>query len=421
MPARFAGASVAPQMAERDSGASAKVAADPVTRASGKESATEKHERVRPTSRIGAIGTASGRTWLLLTAGLALLGLVVLSWSVVFIFGIATAIAMLMVPLVGWLERRGIGRAVGAGVTVLVMVVAIALILIGVFAIIVNQGIPFLQGLPALIESLHAQITALGLPAVAQSAVDALFNSIDQWMASVDGGALALGFLQGFVGFVAGILSLMIVPFYIFYLVKDQPAIAAEISAQIPADTRGHLYAVMEIFRTDFVNYFKGELLVGGIMGVIITVGMLLIGTFVPEAGPLRDFAFILGLIAAIMEFLPTIGPIISMIPALLIALTISPVAFVIVLVFYLVAFQIESAILVPTIEGKVISFRPATILLLISVGFAVGGILGAIVVLPVAAITRDLFSYFLEATAKEPAAAVDAPQLVPEASPATE
>jgi predicted PurR-regulated permease PerM len=371
--------------------------------ASAQESEDEAERTVvRPASRIGAIGTASGRTWLLLTASLALLVLVVLSWSVVFVFGVATAIAMLMLPIVNWMQRRGIGRAVAAGVTVLVMVFIVAALLIGIFAILVNQGIPFVQNLPSLFDSLYAQITALGLPQVVQTAVDSLFASIDQWLASVDGGQLALGFLLGIVGFVAGILSLMIVPFYIFYLVKDQPAIAAEVSAQIPADTRGHIYAVIEIFKTDFVNYFKGELLVGGIMGVIITVGMLVIGLLVPEAGPLGEFAFILGLIAAIMEFLPTIGPIISMIPALLIALTISPVVFVIVLIFYLVAFQIESAILVPTIEGKVISFRPATILLLIAVGFAVGGIIGAIVVLPVAAIARDLFSYFFEATAPE-------------------
>ncbi len=360
--------------------------------------AHEEAVRVRPASRIGAIGTASGRTWLLLTATLAGLGLVVLSWSVVFVFGVGTAIAMLMLPLVSWLERKGVGRGLGAGLTVLVMVLLVAVLLVGVFAILVNQGIPFLQSLPSLINSLYLQISALGLPEVVQTAVDALFGAINEWLASIDGGTLALGFLLGIAGFVAGLLSLMIVPFYIFYLVKDQPAIAAEVSAQIPADTRGHIRAVAQIFRNDFVNYFKGELLVGGIMGVIVTVGMLVIGAFV--GGPLGEFAFILGLIAAVMEFLPTIGPIISMIPALLIALTISPTAFVIVLVFYLVAFQVESAILVPTIEGKVISFRPATILLLIAVGFAVGGVLGAIVVLPVAAIARDLFGYFFEATA---------------------
>jgi predicted PurR-regulated permease PerM len=389
---------VADHMVERDSEAGVEMAAEAVSEADVVE---EVEERIRPASRIGAIGTASGRTWLLLTASLALLVLAVLSWSVVFIFGIATAIAMLMLPLVSWLGRHGVGRAVAAGLTVLAMVLIIAALFIVIFAILVNQGIPFIQNLPNLVNSLYVQITALGLPPVIQSAVDALFQAIDQWMASVDGGDLALGFLQGILGFVAGVLSLMIVPFYIFYLVKDQPAIAAEVRAQIPVDTRGHIYAVIQIFKTDFVNYFKGELLVGGIMFVIITIGMLVLGTVIPEAAPLRDFAFILGLIAFSMEFLPTIGPIISMIPALLIALTISPVAFVIVLVFYLVAFQIESAILVPTIEGKVISFRPATILLLIAVGFAVGGILGAIVVLPVAAIARDLFSYFFEATAK--------------------
>ena len=61
------------------------------------------------------------------------------------------------------------------------------------------------------------------------------------------------------------------------------------------------------------------------------------------------------------------------MIPALLIAITISPFAFILVLIFYLVAFQVESSILVPLIEGKVISFGPATVLFLVALGFRPG------------------------------------------------
>jgi len=85
-----------------------------------------------------------------------------------------------------------------------------------------------------------------------------------------------------------------------------------------------------------------------------------------------------------------------------LIALTISPLATVLILIFYLLAFQLEGSILVPNIEGKVISFRPATVLFLIAVGFGLGGILGAILALPVAAIVRDLFTYFFDHASEE-------------------
>ena len=67
--------------------------------------------------------------------------------------------------------------------------------------------------------------------------------------------------------------------------------------------------------------------------------------------------------------------------------------AVVVVSVFYFIIFNIEGSILVPTFEGRMISFSGATVLVLITIGFALGGIIGAIVALPVAAIVRDIFS----------------------------
>ena len=94
------------------------------------------------------------------------------------------------------------------------------------------------------------------------------------------------------------------------------------------------------------------------------------------------------------MELLPQIGPIIALIPALLLALATSPLAVLLVGVFYLVVFIIEANVLVPNIEGHVISFSAATVIFLVAVGLALGGIIGGILALPVAAIIRDLFGF---------------------------
>ena len=61
---------------------------------------------------------------------------------------------------------------------------------------------------------------------------------------------------------------------------------------------------------------------------------------------------------------------------------------------FYLVVFIIEANVLVPKIEGEVISFSPATVIFLVAVGLALGGIVGGILALPVSAIIRDLFGF---------------------------
>jgi len=114
-----------------------------------------------------------------------------------------------------------------------------------------------------------------------------------------------------------------------------------------------------------------------------------------------------------VMELIPQIGPILSYIPALIIALTISPLAVVLVSVFYFIAFNIEGSILVPTFQGRMISFSGATVLLLITIGFALGGIIGAIVALPIAAIIRDLFAHFFQKSQRESIVIDGTPSLV--------
>jgi predicted PurR-regulated permease PerM len=114
-----------------------------------------------------------------------------------------------------------------------------------------------------------------------------------------------------------------------------------------------------------------------------------------PGAEILVTFALLLGLIAFVMELLPQIGPILSYIPALILSFTVGIETVVVVSIFYFIVFNIEGSILVPTFEGKMISFSGATVLVLISCGFALAGIIGAIVALPVAAIARDLFNLF--------------------------
>ncbi len=179
------------------------------------------------------------------------------------------------------------------------------------------------------------------------------------------------------------------------YFMRDQPNIAAGFYQSMPEPWLIHVRTAIDFFRRDFGKYFKAEFIVGTIVAVIVTIGNLVIGAIV--GGPIGEFAFLLGLIAGLFELLPTIGPILALIPAVLLALTTSPTAVVLVLIFYFIVFNIEGSILVPLIEGEVISFRAGTVLFLVMLGFALGGLVGAILALPVGAIIRDFYTYFFD------------------------
>ena len=189
--------------------------------------------------------------------------------------------------------------------------------------------------------------------------------------------------------------SFMLLPFFLFYLLKDQPKMAGNFYRNVPGPWKADVSRMITICVTDFAQYFKAEILVGSIMFVIVSVGMFAIGTVVPDAQILVTYALLLGLAAFVFELIPQIGPILAYLPALLLALTVGPAAVVAVSVFYFVVFNIEGSILVPTFEGKMVSFSGASVLVLIAIGFGLAGIIGAIIALPVASIARDLFGLF--------------------------
>jgi len=323
------------------------------------------------------------------------IALLVLSSGVLFIFALGVALSFFLVPIVNWLERRGINRIAGSMLTVAVVVVITLIIVIGGTAILVSQGVAFVNNLPSYIQSLSDTYHSLSLPAWLSGAIDALVAQLQATAAGVDSGSLALGFIQGALGLVGVFFMFMLLPFFTFYLIKDQPRMAGTFYRGLPAPWRDDVDYVLTVFVKDFATYFKAELLVGSMMFVIISVGMFCIGFVV--GGPLMTFAMLLGLVAFVMELIPQIGPILSYIPALLLALTTSPEAVVLVSIYYFIAFNIEGSILVPTFEGKMISFSGATVLFLIACGFAVSGIIGAILALPLSAIARDVFKHFFD------------------------
>ncbi|HET7677201.1 MAG TPA: AI-2E family transporter, partial [Candidatus Limnocylindrales bacterium] len=139
-------------------------------------------------------------------------------------------------------------------------------------------------------------------------------------------------------------------------------------------------------------RWLRGQLLLGLVVGMATFGGLLLLGVLV-DARFIR-FAVLLAVVAGIFELLPIVGPILSMIPTLLVAATISPAAIAAVVVLYLVVQQLENNVLVPKIQGDAVELHPSIVILALVVGGAIAGLLGAIFALPVAAAARDIYRY---------------------------
>jgi len=95
-----------------------------------------------------------------------------------------------------------------------------------------------------------------------------------------------------------------------------------------------------------------------------------------------------------VLELLPIIGPILAAIPAVLIAGTAGVEAASAALLLYLAIQQVENNLLVPKIQGQATDLHPSVVMLALIVGGTVGGLLGAILALPVTAAARDVYRY---------------------------
>jgi predicted PurR-regulated permease PerM len=352
-------------------------------------------------SRFKSMPMPSAPFWVALIGAIIAVVVVILSAHALFVFAIGVALAFFLVPVVDAFERRGLSRTWSSIlVVVIVVLVTLAALLVGA-VILIDQGKAFLESLPSLIADIQAGVESLALPAWLEEAFTDIATAVHDALALVDPAAILIGIAQGVLGMLGLLFSFMLLPFFTFYLLKDQPRMARNFYAQVPGPWMDDVRYALHVVTADFANYFKAELMVGTIMGITVAIGMFVIGT-ISGAPSLVEFAPLLGLIAFVMELLPQIGPIISYIPAALIAITSSPLAIVLVSVFYFVIFNIEGSILVPTFEGHMISFSGATVLVLITIGFALAGIVGAIVALPVASIIRDLFAHFFQKAQRE-------------------
>jgi predicted PurR-regulated permease PerM len=131
--------------------------------------------------------------------------------------------------------------------------------------------------------------------------------------------------------------------------------------------------------------YVRGQLFLGFVVGVVTFVGLYVLGV---------QYAVALAVLSGLFEMIPILGPWLSFIAAAIVVLATDPGKFWAVLILFVMIQQLENTFLVPKIQGDAVEMNPAIIMILIVVGGAVFGFLGVIVIVPLAAIARDVFKY---------------------------
>lgn len=283
---------------------------------------------------------------------------------------LAITIAASLAPVVGWLESR-----MSRKVAVVLVYLAILLLFAGFILL--------------LTPSLASQLERMGesLPGLIQQAQ----GIVDQWtrgiglgsfsnMLTSQMGTLSENFLRLPLTISSGVVNFLLVLFVSFYMLMEAPVIQKFLLSLFPSDEKEKAEETMEKMAQAMGGYLRGSAITGVVVGIATTIGLLVMGI---------DFAFVLGALAAILELVPIVGPIVASGVILLVALASSPDRVWIVLIFLVVLQQVENNLLVPNIMHSQTRVSSLLVLVALFVGQAVAGLLGALVAIPLAAALR--------------------------------
>jgi predicted PurR-regulated permease PerM len=332
-------------------------------------------------------------------------------------FIVGLLLVFLLDPAVERLGRLGLPRGVAILLVYAVVVALIAVALNLAIPPLVEQVGQFIGDTPKLagvlqdqLESLRRTYLELEIPPQVRAAIDRSLEQVGRDAGTINPG-LVVPVFTSVAGFVATVAGYIIIPVWIFYLLKDRPGLTVSFDRSLPTEWREDTWAVIRIAERVFGQWVRGEIILGSTVALATFIGLELLSITVdPVFG---RFAFFLAILAGLLELLPIIGPIIAAVPVILVGATAGVEATIAAFILTLMIQQVENYLLVPKIQGDATKLHPAVVMFALIIGAAIAGLLGAILALPVTAAGRDIYRYLFRRLSAPTTAAPVATEVV--------
>jgi putative heme transporter len=279
---------------------------------------------------------------------------------------IAITVAEALEPIVAWLERR-MRRGLAITVVVLGLVGCFALAVWLVVPTLVGQAEGLFNRLPAIVADVQQWLRRADAATRGNvsKVISGAATDVTHFLVTVPGQLLS------------AITDLLVVIFLAVYWLAGAPGLLRFTLSLAPASRSLTVRRVAHDVGQAMGGYVRGAAINAAIMGVLATLGLLIIGVNDPLA---------LGVITGLGEPFPYIGPVAAAVPVVLVALAQSPTKALIALALYFFLQEFEGHILTPNIMERQTSMPQTLVILAIIVGAALGGLLGIIVAIPFAA-----------------------------------
>jgi predicted PurR-regulated permease PerM len=297
--------------------------------------------------------------------------------DIVAIFIVSLLLAMLIDPIADSFERRHVNR----GFAVLLVYVGLLAIMTALFFLAVPTVIQQTKDIVVEYQPYFEQVT--GESAFADNLLSGEFfkqNPTEVLQKVQNSGVLKAlpDILSVFATAFGSLLTVIFVFVLSYYLVVEDKAMRRGIVWLAPKKYKKMILHLIPQVRLKMSQWLHGQLMIMFTLFLVTYIGLTI--AQIP-------FALILAILIGLLELIPFIGPNLAVIPALLVAITVSPWHALFVAVFYFGLQQLEGQVLTPKIMHRVTGLNPVVSLLAVFIGFELKGILGALLAIPLAVI----------------------------------
>ncbi len=318
-----------------------------------------------------------------LAIAIAIVGWV--AWKVAVIFPpliLAAAIVFILNPFISMLQRRGIPRLVGVAMTYFGFLAVAVLIGLIMYPAVHDQGENLADRWPTIRMKMERWVddraeSVKGTPfEFDRQKVTEAFSSTDVSVRDQIDRVAKVGVKVFHV-----LLVMVLTPIFAFYLLVDLPHLKRTADGLIPEAARPEVVVLARRMNAAVGGFFRGQLVVATIVGVMASFGLLIIGL---------PFWLLIGMVAGMFNMIPLVGPYIGGIPALVIALTTKePITALWVVVIMVTVQQIDNHFISPIVMHRVVKLHPVLVMLALLLGGTLGGFFGLLVAVPTAAILK--------------------------------
>lgn len=291
--------------------------------------------------------------------------------EIVAILFVAVILASAFDPWVDWLQKYKIPRSLS--------ILMIYIILIGILSLVVVLMIPpITEQIGQLAKNLpiYYNKAAFEFSKVFDGGeYPKLSNTLTTFSGTLSETTRSI--FTTITGIFGGVFSFIVVLVIVFYITVEENLIKKNIYYLIPQSKRKYIMDLIDRMQIKMGMWFRGQLALMLFVGILTYIGLTILGV---------KYALLLAIIAGILEVVPFIGPWLSAVPAILIGFSDSFLKVILIAALYLIVQQIENNIIVPKVMQKAVGLNPIIVITAVLIGAKLGGIVGALLAVPVAA-----------------------------------